>query len=170
MSNVSHTGRRYSLKSSDTKNLLVETSEKLKVDLSKFIDSKASIEAVEIGKGDLFLVNTKPVLFRLGKNVYPTLLFEEIIESLPRVVVDMGAVRHVCNGADIMAPGIVRFEGEFTKGALIIVVDVKYRKRLALGETQYNSEEAKDVKKGAVVKNVHFVSDEIWDAMKALKK
>jgi PUA domain protein len=158
--------RRYALKSSDTKALLSKAAEKLGINFGELIDSKATIEAVETGRGEVLLVDRKPLLFRTGETVYPTLLFEEIIAKLPRVVVDMGAVRHVCNGAGIMAPGIVRYEGEFKKGALVLVVDVKFGKPLALGEAQYDMEDAKSMKQGIVVKNIHFVSDEIWNAMK----
>ncbi len=81
----------------------------------------------------------------------------------------MGAVGHVCNGADIMAPGIVRYEGQFAKGSLIIVVDVKHGKPLALGEVLLASEEAKATKKGVVIKNLHFVGDEVWATLKTIE-
>jgi PUA domain protein len=80
----------------------------------------------------------------------------------------MGAVGHVCNGADVMAPGIVRFEGTFPQGSLIVVVDVKHGKPLALGEVLFDFETAKNAKKGVVIRNVHYVGDEVWGAMKAL--
>jgi PUA domain protein len=156
------------LKSSDAKTLLGKASEKLRVNLGELIDLKATIEAVETGRGELLLVDRKPLLFRTGETVYPTLLFGEIVAKLPKVVVDMGAVRHVCNGAGVMAPGIVRYEGNFGKGDLVLAVDVKFRKSLALGEAQYDSETAKNIKQGVVVKNVHFVSDEIWNTMKTI--
>jgi PUA domain protein len=156
------------LKSSETKALLLKASDKLGVNFADFIESKANVEAVETSKGEVLLVNRKPILFRVGEDVYPTLLFEEFLGKLPRVVVDMGAVRHVCNGADIMAPGIVRVEGEMAKHGLVLVVDVQHGKKLALGEAQLDAGSAKSVKKGAVVKNLHFVSDEIWTAIKEL--
>jgi predicted RNA-binding protein (TIGR00451 family) len=37
----------------------------------------------------------------------------------------MGAVPHICNGADIMAPGIVKVEREFQARAMAVVVDEK---------------------------------------------
>jgi PUA domain protein len=165
---VSPKGRRYALKSSETKAFLNKVKEQLGANLCHFIDPKASIEAVEAGQREVLLVNKKPVLFRTGENVFPTLLFTEIISSLPKVIVDMGAIRHVCNGADIMAPGIVRFEGEFSKGELVLIVDVKHGKQLALGEAQLGSETAKNTKKGIVVRNIHYVSDEVWNVMKTL--
>ena len=165
---MSHKTRRYTLKSSDAKTLFSTASKKLAINVMEFVDSKANVEAVRTACGELLLVNRKPLLFRTKETVYPTLLFEEIISKLPKVVVDMGAIRHVCNGANIMAPGIVLYEGEFKKEDLVSIVDLKFRKRLALGEAQYDMEVAKSVKQGVVVKNIHYVSDEIWNVMKTL--
>ena len=47
----------------------------------------------------------------------------------------MGAVPYVCKGATIMAPGIVRIEGDFSMGELVVVVDMKFGKALGIGET-----------------------------------
>jgi PUA-domain protein len=165
---MSPRGRRYSLKSSDAKPLLSKASEKLGVNLVKLIGSKATIEAVETGHGEVLLLGRKPLLFRIKEDVYPTLVFEEALDKLPKVVVDMGAVRHVCNGASVMAPGIVRYDGEFARGSLVVVVDVKHGKPLALGEAQYDAEAARSIKQGIVIKNIHYVSDEIWDSIKML--
>ena len=167
---MSPKGRRYSLKSSEAKTLMNKITEQLGVGLNRLLDTKASIEAVEAGKAELLLVDRKPMLFRTGEKVYPTLVFAEALASLPKAVVDMGAVGHVCNGADVMAPGIVRFEGDFPQGSFIVVVDVKHGKPLALGEALYNSEAIKTAKKGAVIKNVHYVGDEVWTAIKTLNE
>jgi PUA domain protein len=80
----------------------------------------------------------------------------------------MGAVPYVCKGATIMAPGIVRIEGNFAKGDLVVVADMKFGKTLALGESLLDAETAKQTKKGPVVKTLHFVSDKIWDYTKTL--
>jgi len=160
--------KRHFLKEKEAKALLKRASEKLKVDLEKFFGSETRIELIETDFGEVFLVNSKPVLFKIGENIYPTLLFEEFSTSAPKVVVDMGAIRHICNGANVMAPGIVRFEGSFRKGDLVFVVDEKYGKPIAIGEILYDDAEAVGVKKGIVVKNVHFVGDRIWGSMKEI--
>jgi PUA domain protein len=156
------------LKSKEAKNLLNKASEKLKINLGTVVGAKANIEVVETDHEEVFLINGNPLLFRTGKDVLPTLFFKEISALLPTVVVDMGAVPYVCNGADIMAPGIVRIEGEFSNGDIILVVDEKHGKLLALGESLHDAEEARNAKQGAVVKNLHFVSDKIWNFAKAL--
>jgi PUA domain protein len=130
--------------------------------------SKPNVEIVESDAGSVYLVNDKPLFFNVEKKVVPTLLFQDFVLRAPKIVVDMGAIPYVCNGADVMAPGIVRVEGEFDKGDLVLVVDVKHGKPLAIGESLQDSASARNAKQGSVVKNVHFVSDKIWNFAKTL--
>jgi PUA-domain protein len=156
------------LKTKQAKQILTEVSERLKVNADALFGSKANVEVVDADVGKIYLVNGKPLFFKAGKELLPTLLFQDFTSQAPKIVVDMGAVPYVCNGADIMAPGIVRVEGEFGKGALVLVVDVKYGKPLAVGESLYDTETTRSIKQGSVVKNVHFVSDKIWNFAKTL--
>jgi PUA-domain protein len=158
--------RRYPLKSKESRQVLAQASDKTKINLEEKYGSKVLVEVVESESGELLLIEGKPLLFKEGNTVFPTLLATELLTGLPKVVVDMGAVRFVCNGADVMAPGIVRYEENFCKGDIVVVVDVKYSKPLALGEILYSSEEAKSIKQGPVVKTKHYVSDKIWNSAK----
>lgn len=160
--------KRYFLKAKEAKALLKEASAKLKISLEKILGNNVRIELMETDFGAIFLIDGKPLLFKTEGKVFPTLAFTEFSASAPKVVVDMGAVPHVCNGADVMAPGIVRFEGNFNKGDLVFVVDEKHGKPIALGEIAYNDAEAVKIKHGAVVKNIHFVGDKIWNSLKGL--
>jgi len=160
--------RRYPLKAKEAKQILTEASTKVKLDLDTLFGDKVTVEVVESDVGSIYLLGGKPVLFKAGDKVLPTLLFNEFTTKAPKIVVDMGAVPYVCKGADVMAPGIVRIEGEFGKGDLIIVVDMKFGKALALGESLYDVETAKATKKGPIVKTIHYVSDKIWDYIKTL--
>jgi len=164
--------KRHFLKEKEAKKLLENISKELKIPLEKCYSSMPNVEVVETGFGKVYLINGEPALFKSEEKVYPTLLFnllfKETFDFLPKVVVDMGAVPHVCNGADVMAPGILRFEGEFVKGSMVLVVDEKHGKPIAVGEALYSSEEAVGVKHGVVVKNVHYVGDKIWEAIKEL--
>ena len=160
--------RRYTLKAKESKQILTQASEKLKINLESMFGTKDSLEIVEGEFGELLLIDGKPVLFKTADSVLPTLTSVEILAKLPKVVVDMGAVRFVCNGADVMAPGIVRYEGSFVKGNVVVVVDVKHGKTLALGEILYSSEEVKNIKQGPVIKTKHYVSDKVWNFAKTL--
>jgi PUA-domain protein len=160
--------RRYSVKSKEAKQILNEVSEQLKVNVEALFGSKVKVEVVEADVGKIYLVNGKPLFFKVGERLLPTLLFQDFASQAPKIVVDMGAVPYVCNGADVMAPGIVRVEGEFGKGDLVLVVDEKHGKPLALGESVYDSESVRNTKQGVVAKNRHFVSDKIWNFAKTL--
>jgi PUA-domain protein len=160
--------RKHSLKSKQIKQILNEISEKLKVNVDALFGPKPTVEIVESDVGNVYLVNDKPLFFNIEKKVLPTLLFQDFVSRAPKIVVDMGAIPYVCNGADIMAPGIVRVEDEFSKDDLIIVVDEKNGKPIAVGESLHDSASIRKAKQGAVVKNVHFVSDKIWNFIKTL--
>jgi PUA-domain protein len=78
------------------------------------------------------------------------------------VTVDMGAVPYVCNGADIMTPGIVDADPGIAPGDFVWVRDEKNRKPLAIGEALLPGLELKSSKKGKGVKMVHRVGDDLW--------
>ena len=160
--------RRHSLKSKQAKQLLSELSETLHFDVETHYNSKVSVEIAKSSAGNIYLINDKPLFFKIEKKVLPTLMFQDFLSQTPKIVIDMGAVPYVCNGANVMAPGIVRVEGKFNKGELVQIVDEKHEKPLALGESLADSEIIRNVKKGAVVKNIHFVSDKIWNFAKTL--
>ncbi|MGC8998874.1 MAG: DUF1947 domain-containing protein [Candidatus Bathyarchaeia archaeon] len=160
--------KRHFLKSKEAKRLLENASKKLKIALEKCFASMPKVELVEADFGEVYLLNSELALFKSGENVYPTLLFKEVFGFLPKVVVDMGAVPHVCNGADVMAPGILRFKGEFVKGDVVLVLDEKHGKAIAVGEILYSADEVAGVKHGTVVKNIHYVGDKIWKTIREL--
>ena len=160
--------RRYPLKTKEAKQVLDEASAKLKFNLEQLFDAKSNVEVVESDVGEIYLLGGKPLLYKSGDQVLPTLLFGEFIAKAPKIVVDMGAIPYVCKGATVMAPGIVRIEGVFAVGDLVQVVDIKHGKALAVGEAILDSTAAGVTKKGPVVKTLHYVSDKIWDYIKTL--
>ncbi|NWG10636.1 DUF1947 domain-containing protein [Candidatus Bathyarchaeota archaeon] len=157
---------RYFLKAKDAKAFLNRAREKLRFDLEQNLKTKVNIELVQTEFGEIYLINGKPSMARIAENLFPTLVFKEFVVLAPKVFVDMGAVLHVCNGANIMAPGIVRFEGAFRKGDFVIIADEKHGKPLAIGEIIYDIDEAKKVKHGAIANNIHFVGDRTWEFIK----
>ena len=129
---MSQKGRRYLIKSKEAKIILDQVSSRLKMNGEGLFGSKSQTEIIESERVRIFLVNGKPLLFENENVVLPTLLFSEALRKLPKIIVDMGAVPYVCKGADVMAPGIVRIEGEFRSGQLLVVADVNHGKLLSL--------------------------------------
>lgn len=102
------------------------------------------------------------MIVRTKAGLLPSLKFDKVIESLPRVVVDMGAVAHLVNGADLMRPGIKSIQSDFGKKQLVVILDEKYGKPIALGFTDVDSAEMRVMNKGKVIENIHYVGDELW--------
>ncbi len=158
--------RRYFLKEKEAKALLNQASEKLRATLEALLKGRVAIEVDETDFGKIFLVNGKPLLAKVSDVVYPTLLFDEFLAGVAKVVVDMGAIPYICKGANVMAPGIRHFDEGFKKGDFVLIVDEKHGKAIAVGEILYDAQEARHVKQGVVVRNIHYVGDKIWDFVK----
>lgn len=86
------------------------------------------------------------------------------------VVVDMGAVKPLLRGADVMIPGIVEVKGFFNKGDPVVVVDEKYNKPLIVGKALIQSQDivSKKLSKGKAIENIHRIGDKLWNLTKSL--
>lgn len=89
-----------------------------------------------------------------------------LLEEFPTVVVDAGAIRFVCNGADIMRPGIESHD-TFDSNQ-IVTVSERRGKYLAVGTATIDSTSLVDMERGSVVKNLHYISDRYWKAGKSI--
>ncbi len=162
------TFRRHFLKERETTQLLLNFSQKLKKSQKQLFGTKIHVESAETQVGKIFFISGKPLLASLEGTLLPTLIFNEALNHLPKIVVNMGAVPHVCNGADVMAPGVVQIEGEFQADEFLLVVDERHRKPLAIGKALFSSEHMKSLKQGRTVKNLHYVGDNLWKLLKQL--
>jgi PUA domain protein len=134
--------------------------------LKKIIDLFGSLEAkkFEVAEYDemtIYILDDK-IEFVEGKEGIHPVLTSSVIERIPSVIVDMGAVPYICNGADVMAPGISDINTPFEKKELVIIRDITHRKILAIGRAKMSSEEIKLHKKGKVISNIHYVGDNLW--------
>ena len=81
-------------------------------------------------------------------------------------MVDMGAVKFVTNGADVMAPGIVDADLDIEDGNSVWICDQQHRKPLAVGSALMNGEDMKNKSSGKAVKIIHYIGDELWNFIK----
>lgn len=102
---------------------------------------------------------------RLQGAYVPFLTETDILGRFPSVVVDMGAVRFMCNGANVMIPGITECT-EFGRGELVCIVEESQRKFLAVGRSVMSSSEIGESDRGEAVENMHYISDRFWQAGK----
>ena len=124
---------------------------------------ESKIEVSSLGPEEhLYFIDGRPGLLKIGENLFPTLTNSMILESVPTITVDAGAVSHICNGSALMAPGIVRIEGTFPLNAVVAVKEITYGKTIALVKSLLDSRELATVKKGKAALTVHYVGDKYW--------
>jgi len=160
---MSGVSRRQFLREKEAVQLLDEFSRMLKVDVKELIGvKKPSLESAEGSNVKVFYLEGKPFFAVTKDGLIPTLFFEKALSVLPRITVNMGAVPFVCNGADVLAPGVVKIEGDFAVSDLLLVVDERHGKPLAVVSALVDSQIAGGLKRGKVAGNLHYVGDALW--------
>lgn len=107
--------------------------------------------------------NKEPILFFHDEKPVPLLKFLMKKPILKKITVDMGAVKFVCNGADIMRPGITEVDENIQENEFVVIIDEKNNAPLAVGQTLLSAQEIKEQETGKTIKNLHFVADELWN-------
>ncbi len=130
------------------------------------ISPKQKVEIVTRDKCTIMYLDDKPILFEFKDRWLP--LLRLIIDgsiSVPykKVTVDMGAIKFVSNGADIMRPGVSSIEDGIEKDDLVLVVDENHGKILALGIALLDSSGMRSASGGKIIKNAHAAGDVLWE-------
>lgn len=133
-------------------------------DLLKSVNTNAVSQATVIDGSTVYIFTREILLAKKNGILFPTLT-NPVIESLPAIIVDMGAIPFVCNGADVMRPGITKINGDFNKNGLVIIKDEKHHKVLGVGLALLPSSDMIEQKKGKAVINLHYVGDKIWNSI-----
>lgn len=121
------------------------------------------VDIADSKDGKVLLMDKKPVAVFFDDEVFPTIDGLLKMEAeLSFVTVDMGAVKFVYNGADIMAPGIVDADKNIQKGDLVWVRDIEHKKPLAVGRAITDGTNMIESEQGKVVKSLHHVGDGMY--------
>ncbi len=159
------TSKRIALKSSEAKRVVQEFGQKFPV-FAADLHSKQLVEEIDVEDGKLYILDNKPFAVSKASGLFPSLMNDDVLKTLPSITVDMGAIPHICNGADIMRPGIRVINGEFEKGAVLLVKDIKFGKSIGICIAEVSSGSMQTMGKGKAAQNVHYVGDSFWQAMK----
>lgn len=148
---------------SETSTLIKTVSEKWEIEFPKIKNLK-----VHQITDDAQLITGKGVkILKIDDDYLPFLSETEMLEKFPNVTVDMGAVKFMCKGANVMRPGIKSFS-EFEKDKLVCIIEESQHKFLAIGKSMVSSSELEKMEKGEVLKNLHYISDKFWEIGKTI--
>jgi len=148
---------------SETTQLLKIVSEKWKIDIPKI----KNLKVYEIDNETQLITGKEIKILKIRDEHIPFLSETVTLEKFPYVQVDMGAVKFMCKGANLMRPGIKKFS-EFSKNDIVCIVEESQNKFLAIGKSEVNSSELDSMDKGEVLKNLHYISDKAWEISKTI--
>ena len=148
---------------SETNQILELVSKQWKQELPKIKNLKVYF----IDQNSQLIVGSGITILKIDDQYLPFLNQTQVLEKFPNVMVDMGAVKFMCNGANVMRPGIKKYT-KFSKDDVVCIVEESQQKFLAVGKSLVHSSEMKEMSKGEIVKNLHYISDKYWEINKTI--
>ena len=121
------------------------------------------LDEAEAGPFRLLLRGNEAIALFIDGGIVPTVRGLLAFPATERwVTVDMGAVRFIYNGADVMAPGIAEADPAIRAGDVVWVRDEKNRRPLAVGRAIMDGPTMARAKKGKAIETIHHVGDDLW--------
>ncbi|MBA4718299.1 MAG: RNA-binding protein [Nitrosopumilus sp.] len=148
---------------SETSALLKTVSEMWEIEIPKIKNLKVH----QISDEAQIITGNGIKILKIYDDYLPFLSEISTLKKFPNVMVDMGAVKFMCKGANVMRPGIKKFT-EFEKDKIVCIVEESQHKFLAVGKAMISSSELENIEKGEVVKNLHYISDKFWESGKII--
>ena len=149
---------------SETAKIFEELNTQWKMELPK----QKNVRTHQIDENGIIITGKGITAIKIGEDILPFLGNAQILEKFPYVIVDMGAIKFVCKGANVMRPGITKFS-DFEKGEIVCVIEESQHKFLAVGRAEIPSSKLAETNKGEVIKNMHYISDIFWESEKEIK-
>ena len=149
---------------SETAKIFEELNTQWKIDVPK----QKNVRPHQIDEKGVIITGDGITAVKISDDILPFLDDIPILEKFPYVTVDMGAVKFVCKGANVMRPGITKFS-DFESGEIVCVIEESQNKFLAVGKAEMPSKELEDTNRGEVIKNMHYISDDFWESKKEIK-
>lgn len=152
---------RHKIKDKDIKKI---DSELFIIFNQNFLDKSSNIEIGDFLGQRVLIIDGKICFIYYNDDIFFTI--HGINKYKPKnnfVVVDMGAIKFVTNGADVMAPGIVDADSNIEENDQVWICDETHKKPLAIGVALISGEQMVAQKKGKAVRVLHHVGDSIWN-------
>ena len=148
---------------SETAKLLEKISKRWNISFPKIKNLKIH----QISEQSQIITGNEMKILNVDDEYIPFLSETEMLKKFPYVMVDMGAVKFMCNGANVMRPGIKK-HSEFEKDNMVCIIEESQNKFLAVGKALVSSQDIENMEKGEIIKNIHYISDKYWEIGKTI--
>lgn len=147
-----------------------DTIEKIESQLDVELDLPKSAQArcAEPSEGVVFVDLDSLTFVQADGRFIPFLGSPGVLALFPSAVVDLGAIKFLLNGADVMRPGIRKLDDWGGADRVVVVREEKMGRAIAVGFSTVTSAEAKAMTRGSCLKNLHHVGDRFWTLHKAV--
>ena len=132
------------------------------------LPKSAQAQCVEPEDGVIFVSLGDLTFVEADGKYVPYLGSPEVLALFPSATVDEGAIRFLLNGADVMRPGIRKFDEWGEAGSVVVVKEEKRGRSIAVGLSTVPSSEARRMTKGSCLRNLHYVGDKFWNLHKTV--
>lgn len=133
------------------------------------ISTVKDMKAYVMDANKRLLVGNNIIAIQLAPDlIIPHLAQQELLKHFASVQVDMNAVKFVCNGANIMRPGITDF-ATFKESEIVLVKDQTHKKELAVCISLVDDVNARKMERGVVLNNMHHIGDIYWEIKKTIR-
>ncbi len=151
----------------DSRELIAEVERSTGVHLE--VPRSAQVEILEPNEQTKFVIIDGRYTFVSVEGGYlPFVGSSEAAGLFPSVTIDEGALKYIVKGADVMRPGIIKYDDWGEAGKLVVVREGKKGRAAAVGRTAVASSEMADLKKGNCVKSLHHAGDRFWNAYRTI--
>ncbi len=136
--------------------------------ISLNLPKSAQVSCAEPEDGSVFMTLDGLEFVKVAGRHVPYLGSQGALALFPVAMVDEGAIKFILNGADVMRPGIRKFDDWGSAGRTIVVREEKKGRAIAVASAIVSSSEAKEMAKGNCLKNLHYAGDKYWNLHKSL--
>ncbi len=153
----------------DSRELIAEIERSTGVHLE--VPRSAQVEILEPDEQTKFVIIDGRFTFVSGGpggGYLPYVGSADAVGLFPSVSIDEGAVKYIIKGADVMRPGISKYDDWGDAGKLVVVREDQKGRAAAVGRTAVASSEMAELKKGNCVKNLHHAGDKFWNSYKKI--
>jgi malignant T-cell-amplified sequence len=153
----------------DSRELIAEIERSAGIHLE--VPRSAQVEILEPDEESKFVIIDGRFTFVRGGpegGYIPFVGSNEAVGLFPSVTIDEGALKYIIKGADVMRPGISKYDDWGEAGRLVVVREDKKGRAAAVGRASVASSEMAELKKGNCVKNLHHAGDKFWNAYKKI--
>jgi len=142
----------------------IESSLGLALNMAKSAQAQCS----EPEEGVVFVALDGYEFVQAGGEYFPYLGSQATLALFPQAFVDEGAIKFLLNGADVMRPGVRKFDDWGPAGKTVVVREEKKGRAIAVGPSMVSGAEAQGMSKGGCIRNIHHIGDKFWNLHRTL--